>query len=61
MTPAVLSCQKKEISIRRTVWHLKDADWKNLEDELLQIDWQILKDGSAEDALMYFLDIFGLC
>ena len=47
----------KEVSISRTVWHLKDADWNSLEDELFQIDWQILKEGSAEDALLYFLDI----
>ena len=47
----------KEIGVARTVWHLKAADWKALEKELSEVDWQPLSRGTAEDAVNYFLDV----
>ena len=47
----------KEIAISRTVWMLKDADWQTLEKDLCEVNWTPLKDGTAEDAVMYFMDI----
>ena len=47
----------KEVAIKRTVWMIKDADWQALEQELIEIDWEPLKKGTAEDAVMFFIDI----
>ena len=47
----------KEVAVKRTVWMIKDADWPALEKELNEIDWAPLKKGTAEDAVMYFMDI----
>ena len=47
----------KEVAIKRTVWMIKDADWQALEKELSEIDWEPLKKGTAEDAVMFFMDI----
>ena len=47
-----------EIMVPRTVWHLKEAAWNLLQIELTQVDWTTLRNGTAEDALQYFQDIF---
>jgi hypothetical protein len=43
-----------ENSIEREVWHLQQANWKDLESQLGAFDWSILDEGTAEDALAYF-------
>jgi len=47
----------KEQVTTREVWHLKEANWKELEQELQNIDWSPLKNGTAEHAVNYFLDV----
>jgi len=46
-----------EVTVARTVWLLKKADWNSLEEELGKIHWDPLQRGTAEDALNYFLDV----
>ena len=46
-----------ETSFDREVWHLASADWKRLKQVLLDIDWLPFNDGTAEDALAFFLEI----
>ena len=47
----------KEVAVERTVWLLKLANWQALENELGDIDWKILDNGTAEDALNVFMDV----
>ena len=46
-----------EIEISRTVWDLKKANWQEIENEIVQFDWQLLGRGTAEDAVNLFLDV----
>ena len=41
----------------REVWLLKKARWDELKCELSLYDWAKLRDGSAEEALTYFLEV----
>jgi len=49
-----------EKKVEREVWILAKADWKQLQNKLLEFDWKRLHTGSAEDALEYFLQILWL-
>jgi len=49
-----------EKNVKREVWDLTKADWTNLKKQLQDYDWQPLKHGSAEDALMLFLEVLWL-
>ena len=50
-----------ETSFEREVWHLRSADWKSLQKTLGEMDWKNLRTGTAEDALVYFLEILWYC
>ena len=43
-------------SLQREVWMCKEAQWSKLKDTLTQFDWAPLKEGSAENALSFFLE-----
>ena len=45
----------------RFSWKLDEANWDDLEKQLQNIDWQVLSQGTAQDALTYFLEMLGLC
>ena len=44
-----------ETSVEREVWHLKGASWKKLQTALSSFDWK-LNEGTAEEALLFFLE-----
>ena len=46
-----------ETTVSRVAWHLKEADWTKLENELSEVDWSSLQSGTAQDAANLFLDI----
>ena len=46
-----------EKSFTRTVWDLRKAEWSEIEHELTVFDWSVLRRGTSEDALSYFLEI----
>ena len=46
-----------DVAVPRTVWMLREAHWKNLEEELNAVDWSQLKRGTAEDSVNFFLEV----
>ena len=46
-----------EKSIKREIWHLDKAKWKDLEEALEKFDWGGLKEGTAEDAIGFFMEV----
>lgn len=46
----------EEKTVQRFSWKLNEANWRDLNAELKKIDWSILRRGTAEEALSYFLD-----
>ena len=49
-----------EKSVKREVWILAEADWNALKGDLISFDWRRLHDGSAEDALDFFMEVLWL-
>ena len=50
-----------EKTMCRYSWKLDQANWGELEKELEGIDWQMLAQGTAQDAMTYFLEMLSLC
>ena len=50
-----------EKTICRYSWKLGQANWKELEKDLQEIDWQILLQGTAQNAMTYLLEMISLC
>ena len=46
-----------EKSFTRTVWDLRKAEWKKLEQELDAFNWAALRNGTAKASLSYFLEV----
>ena len=46
-----------EASVDREVWNLSRAKWDELKQALSCFDWGRLRDGTAEDALLFFMEI----
>ena len=49
-----------EKTVSREVWVLSKADWSSLHDDLTNFDWTPLSKGSAEDSLIFFLEVLWL-
>ena len=49
-----------ETNVPRDVWVFAKADWSSLSEALGKYNWANLEEGSAEDALAYFLEILWL-
>ena len=48
----------KQRIMKREVWHFKNAAWNNLRSELFMVDWQILRQGTVDEAFDLFSDVF---
>ena len=45
---------------QRQVWHYKGAAWQNIRCELRRFDWQVLKQGTVDSAVDYFMSTLNL-
>ena len=50
-----------EKTLCRYSWKLDQANWTGIEKDLEDIDWNILSQGTAQDAMTYFLEMLSLC
>ena len=50
----------KEVAMTHEVWKLKNAKWTDLKEDLEKADWEVLRQGTAEHALNYFMEILWL-
>ena len=49
-----------ETSMEREVWCLNEASWTELQESLKNFNWDPLQQGSAEEALAFFMEILWL-
>ena len=47
----------KALLVSREVWHFKGAAWQNLKCALRNCSWDLLREGSVDEAVNYFLDL----
>ena len=50
------SIELREFPDRR-IWCYSNADWAGLKGTLLEIDWQVLYEGTVDDAVNFFYSI----